>query len=226
MRTNRSRTILWAMALLLLACSPGTTRAELIINGSFELPVVGPGFAQRNPGDNFGGNGWVVGSGPIDHIGSLWVGAMGPQSLDLNANVAGGVYQDLATVAGATYTIRFAMSGNHGGFGDKRMEVLWDGMQIADVTHVWSPSYTSTNMGWTYFQLTAVAQDTSTRLTFNSLTGAMNGVLGFNAFYGPALDDVSVTEANPSAIPEPGTLVLLGSAGVTLIGYRWRRGRR
>lgn len=211
-------------ALFAVALLPCPVRAE-IVNGSFEDPDAGAAFVARSVGDNFGGHGWVVDQGTIDHIGGLWEAAEGEQSVDLNGSNAGGVAQDFATVAGQAYKIRFAMAGNPGGFDDKRMAVLWDGVQIADLVFEFDASHSVDNMGWTYFELTAVATDTSTSLAFHSLTGAMNGTLGFQPFYGPALDDVSVTLA-PDAVPEPTSLALMGIGAVGLALRARIRGRR
>ena len=72
-------------------------------------------------------------------------------------------------------------------------------------------------MGWIYRQFIATAGDNSTRLTFNSLTGAMPGDEGVQTWYGPAIDDVSVT-----AIPEPNAtiLALVGSLLVPIVQRR------
>jgi choice-of-anchor C domain-containing protein len=195
-----------------------SARAELIVNGGFELPDAGVTFVGRNSGDNFGGNGWTVDLGEVDHVGGFWQAAVGAQSLDLNGSNAGAVYQDLATTPGQKYLIRFALAGNPFGEDDKRLEILWDDAQIADIVFDQN-TQTSTDMGWLYKEVTAVAVDSSTRLTFHSLTGAMNGNQGFQTYYGPAIDDVSVT-----AVPEPTGLALAiaGFAGAVISLHRCR----
>jgi hypothetical protein len=101
------------------------------------------------------------------------------------------------------------------------VQVLWDGAQIADVTFVQAAN-TTTNMGWTYYEFGAVAGDASTRLTFTSLSGTMLGDAGVQTWYGPVLDDVSV-----STIPEP-SMLMLSLAGLFLIpaGRRKYHGAR
>ncbi|MFN0197046.1 MAG: DUF642 domain-containing protein [Planctomycetaceae bacterium] len=199
--------------------------ASIVVNGSFETPVVSGGFVQRNVGFDFGGSGWAVDTGTIDHINSTWEPAEGNQSIDLNGPTAGSVYQDLSTVIGQSYLIRFAFAGNYAGIEDKRMEVLWGGIQIADLTFT-QDGETATDMGWIYMELNAVATGSTTRLRFNSLTGAMSGLQGFTTFYGPALDDVSVTAIDVPVVPEPSTFFLLSSGIVAVAVYRRRHAKR
>jgi choice-of-anchor C domain-containing protein len=210
-----------SLALLLGLC-PAAAQAGLIVNGSFETPDAGPVFAQRDVGFNI--DGWVVYSGNVDHIGQLWQSAEGEQNIDLNGSTAGGIYQDFATTAGQSYLIRFALSENFGS-ADKRLEVLWEGLQIADITVVHDPTRTGVDMKYIYHELTAVAVDGTTRLAFNSLTGAQNGAVGFAPFYGPVLDDVSVNQQDSGAVPEPASLAVWLSAIGGVIVTRWRRGR-
>jgi hypothetical protein len=132
-----------------------------------------------------------------------------------NGTEAGSIYQDLPTTPAQQYTIRFALAGNPFGFDNKRLEVLWDGAQIADLTFV-QAGYGTNNMGWTYHEFVAAAGDNSTRLTFNSLTGAMPSQVGIQSWYGPAIDDVNVT-----AVPEPsGTMPAVGVSLVILMARR------
>ena len=70
------------------------------------------GFAQVFPG-NPAVTGWTVGGNGIDYVGSLWDAADGDgHSIDLNSWGPGSVSQTVDTVAGQTYNVTFAMSGN------------------------------------------------------------------------------------------------------------------
>jgi choice-of-anchor C domain-containing protein len=188
-----------------------------VTNGSFESPFVDGQFETYYGVDATSLTGWVVDHAgtSINHVNAQWNDADGFQSIDLNGIEAGSIYQDLSTTASQEYTIRFALAGNPEGQENKRLQVLWDGVQIADVTFV-QAGHDPINMGWTYYQFVAAASDNSTRLTFNSLTGAMQGDGGVQTWYGPVIDDVSV---NP--VPEPtGPMLALASSLFVLIVRR------
>jgi choice-of-anchor C domain-containing protein len=189
-----------------------THGADLVTNGGFESPSVVGQFETYYGVDTTSLTGWVVDQSgtSINHVNALWNDAEGFHSIDLNGTEASSIYQDLPTAAAQKYTIRFALAGNPFGFEDKRLEVLWDGAQVADLTFA-QAGYDTINMGWTYHQFVATAVDNSTRLTFNSLTGAMQGAEGVYSWYGPAIDGVSVTP-----VPEPG-LSTLGLAASLLV---------
>ena len=182
----------WVRHVALLAglSLAGSAAAQNIVsNGGFELPVV-PGSLVTYWSGNM--SGWTLGGGGIDLIGAAWRAAAGNQSLDLNSASAGSVYQMLSTVTNQTYRLRFALAGNPGGYAPKQMEVRWGGVAVTNVTFPWSATSSGTNMGWVYHSLVVTATGPNTRLDFVSLTGAMPGSMGTLAFYGPALDDVSV----------------------------------
>lgn len=183
-----------ASALPMLLAAPAM--ADLVSNGGFELPVIPGNFASHSSGSSMGA--WTVSSGNVDHIHLFWAPAEGLQSLDLNGSGAGSISQTLTTVVGQQYVIRLAVSENFYGTADKTMQVLWGGAVVDTVTIVHDPARTSAAMGWSYRQVLVTATSTSTVLTLASTTGAMDGVQGFAAFYGPAVDDVSVNLAPPS----------------------------
>jgi choice-of-anchor C domain-containing protein len=182
------------LAILLTAALSPSARAQLVTNGSFETPDAGGAFVGYGTGQVFGG--WTVRDGSIDHIGLLWQAADGHQSVDMNGAGPGTIDQDIATEPGYAYTLRFALAGNPYGYDPKRLAVLWGGQQVADLT--FDQTGTSpTDMHWGYHTLYLAANSATTRLAFQSLTGSMNGAQGFAPFYGPALDDVSLTLGPP-----------------------------
>jgi hypothetical protein len=73
-------------------------------------------------------------------------------------------------------------------------------------------------MNWQYFEFLFTATGSSSTLVFASLDGVPGGA---GDFFGPALDDVSV-----AAVPEPVSLLLLGSGLATLGSTIRRRNRR
>jgi choice-of-anchor C domain-containing protein len=163
---------------------------NLLTHGNFEVPHAGARFVTYSAGETFGG--WTVKSGSVDHIGGYWQAARDRQSVDLNGGPdhAGSVSQDISTIPGRSYKLRFAMAGNPelipniGCFpGVKKMAINWSGEKIATVSFD-SSGHSRTNMGWIYHGYLVTADSAVTRLKFRSLT--LTGACG------PALDDVSV----------------------------------
>jgi uncharacterized delta-60 repeat protein len=98
------------------------------------------------------------------------------------------IYQDLPTVPGASYKLRFAFAGNFlGEPRTKTLVVLWRGLAVADV-YFDSEGRSGTNMGWMYREFILTATNSTTRLAFSAPLPNANG-------YGPVIDDVSVEPA-------------------------------
>ncbi|MFN8121538.1 MAG: choice-of-anchor C family protein [Thermoleophilia bacterium] len=183
----------------------GNPGAELVTDGGFETPSIGVSLHSRQT-TSFGG--WTVSSGNVDLTGAEWIAASGSQSLDLNGDQPGAVTQTLATTAGATYRITFRMSGNMmGGALLTGMRVDWGGSALRTVRFD-TTGATSGSPGWTTVTLEATASSSSTALTFTSLTAGV---------YGPAIDDVSVTQqAGPTV--SGGSLSWQSVASVAVTG--------
>jgi choice-of-anchor C domain-containing protein len=153
-------------------------------NGSFEQLVISSSYTAFGAGADIGG-GWIVENGTVEIIHDYWPAADGHQSIDLSGifEQAGTLYQDIATVPGQKYTVRFAFAGNpEDAPADKRMKVFWDDGELADLTFN-TAGRSLTDMGWQYYSFTVTATGTVSRLKFQSLV--------FN-FLGPVIDDVSV----------------------------------
>jgi choice-of-anchor C domain-containing protein len=160
--------------------TPSSPPANVVTNGDFEVPNAGSSFVTYRAGQTFGG--WVVESGSVDHVGRLWQAANGNQSVDLSGEGAGAIYQDLPTIPGQTYLLRFAMAGNpEGGPAIKRIEIWWD-TTLVDTLSFDTTGRSKSSMGWVYHEYTVVATTNVTHLRFKSLTSGA---------FGPALDDVS-----------------------------------
>lgn len=171
-------------AAAVLGVTGGTASAlTAVVNGSFESAVVTGPFATINTGGS-DMTGWQVTSGSVDHIGSYWVSSNGDQSVDLSGNSAGTISQTLTTVPGHTYTVNFDLAGNPAG-GPVEKSVL---VSAADDSSTFTFDTTGASlnvMNWEPQEFSFTATSTSTALTFASLTPG---------FFGPALDNVTVTD--------------------------------
>ena len=127
------------------------------------------------------------------------------------------LFQDLTTIVNQTYTLTFwydrgiDVPVKGGSF--EELEVLWNSMLALDL---FQPTSGGTDPGWVQFTVTGLkASSTSTRLEFRARQDAAH--LG--------VDDVGVQAS--SAVPEPASLALVGSAllGAGLLFKRSNRAR-
>ena len=182
-----------------------------IINGSFESPVVGPGFVLRNAGSPLL-TGWEITAGSIDHIGTYWEAAAGIQSVDLTGSSLGTIRQLISVPISGDVTISFAMAGNpDDSFKIKTLEVSLIGNGIPFSFD--AQGFTRANMGWEYKTATfsgAVAGDYYLQFKSTTTDGA--------PFFGAALDDVSASVT----VPEGGMTVVLLGMSITAMGLARR----
>jgi choice-of-anchor C domain-containing protein len=198
--------VIAALLASLPASAPGQAvcpETNLVVNGDFETPDTPceyPYFTTYYCPQAF--NGWTVSCHSVDLVDACYFQpASGQQSVDLSGDDAGGIYQDLPTDPTNTYLLRFALAGNVVCSPTvKTMRVWWGrpadvdaGSPAAIVTTLSFniTGKTTTNMGWLYFQFKVVAPAPVTRLKFQSLTAG---------FYGPVVDNVSVTELPDLAV--------------------------
>lgn len=192
-------------AVLAAALAPSAQAAELIVNGSFELPALPRVFNESliTPsilGWTGDGPGLEIGYAPTYFI----AGYDGEQIAELDSN---GNYTLSQTISGLTpgeYTLRFlsALRGDTPGPASGTFDVLWNGSLVQ------SFSPTSSVMSETVIVLPAIAGDNV--LSFVG-TGTSDGS-------GPIIDRVSLQ----SNAPEPGTLALVLGA-LPLVGRIARR---
>jgi choice-of-anchor C domain-containing protein len=184
-RTKQFVSLLALCAMLTgAALGRGSASAQnLIVNGGFEDPPGVQTWIVFGAGATLPG--WVVGNGTVEIVGTFWQAAEGSQSLDLNGifEEIGTIYQDVPTVPGQHYKVRFAYAGNLDcGPTIKTTLVTWDGQEL-DTVSFDTTGHSFTDMGWSYYEFEVTASSSTGRLGFQSLT---------SSFCGPVLDNVSV----------------------------------
>lgn len=198
--------------------------ANSIVNGSFESPVVPVGGFTNFASGSSGITGWtVVGapggvsivSGTFSQNGISFPAEDGNQWLDLTGdgtNSNEGVAQIFATTAGTQYTVSFWVGNVNNGEG------IFGTTSTVDVLLGTTPLFIATNANtttgtqtWEQFTTTFTATGSTSILQF------INGDPSSDNSNG--LDNISVNPSGTSPVPEPSTLLLLGSGSLGLLGW-------
>lgn len=193
--------------LLLAAISiTGMKAANIVVNGSFENPVLPTGtysLFSSIPG-------WTLASGPSIEIQNHVAGSPfdGQQFLELDSTGESSLFQDLATTEGLFYSLSFAFSPRPA-VAVNSMQVFWNG-SLLDTLNATGTGLTDTQ--WTTHTYTVTATGSTTRLQFTG-TGPSDS-------RGEYVDNVVVG----SNVPEPTSLFMTGTAAFALlIGFRSKR---
>lgn len=210
MRAINMKAIAMGAGLLILTLSPISSRAELVIAGSFETPILGNAGSQHiapGSGDLFG---WTVsGSTGVTLLGNTPANH-GVQCLSLDNLTSNSISQDITTVLGEEYTFSIAFkSGEDSSIASGSVDVK-DGL-----TSLLSHALNTSSTAWSTYSGNFIATSTTTTI---QLSGYFN--LSANNLI---VDAVGVSVA---AVPEPGSLVLCGLAGGFLAVVGRRRIRR
>jgi|GEM_PF-1166099 len=194
-RLRRRTAVVVVAPLLLIGGSvgflsgPASATTPTLQNGSFETGNYvdgGSGFDTLFAGST-DMTGWTVTAGSVDWISTYWVAADGSRSLDMNGDSPGSIAQTFATVSGDSYFVSFWLAGNPaGGPTTKTLDVSVGGAPTL-YTFTNSSSTTLASMGWVSEGYTFTASSNSTTLTFS-------GDPSNTTAYGPALDNVSLTQ--------------------------------
>lgn len=193
------------LAVLALVAVGAVSQANLIVNGSFEMPVEDPwAYLGSIPGWTADGqNVLEIGQGGTYGV----TGFVGDQVMELDSTANVVATQSLNLSAGIyRLTYSFArrgegMSGKPADTAD--FEVLWNGSSVAGHAPI-STAMTSNSM------VLNVASDGLVDLSFRGL--------GTSDSYGALIDDVQL-----EAVPEPATLAILGLGA---LGVARRRNRK
>jgi hypothetical protein len=205
----------WPMVALLglLASLAIDARADFVVNGGFEMPVIGQGF-QTFPVGSTAITGWTVisgvndpGSGSVDLLhNALQPAYAGLQAVDLDGTGfpgAGGLSQDVSGLTvGSLYTLDFFYANNP--FGSSSSALVTIGDLSVTITHSGS-----TIAAMNYSEGTYTFTADNSLLSFSSLDPANdnNGII---------LDNVSIAGA---AVPEPSSCVMLGLGLLSVVGF-------
>jgi choice-of-anchor C domain-containing protein len=162
-----------------------------LTHGSFETGTYVPntdGFQQLDA-PNASIDGWTVDAGSVDWIGTYWPAPDGAMSIDMSGVNAGTLSQTFDTTIGNTYTVSFLLSGNPVDQPSiKTLDVSATGGAVGTYTHD-TAGTDLTSMVWTPQTYEFLATSASTTLSFISTTATA---------YGPAIDNVVVTEFVPT----------------------------
>jgi choice-of-anchor C domain-containing protein len=210
-------TTLQLTALLVLLGS-GAVSGQTLLNGSFEIgpdPTPYPGHSiPLDAVDSTSIYGWTVATGSIDYIGDRWLAANGTRSIDLSGLGVGKITQTVSGFeVGQLYRLSFWMAAN------PEAPYMYPAVRsltaaVGSTSQNFSfavDGHTGTDMGWSLCTINFSANSSSMLVSFQSLTDSLAG---------PALDAVSI-----QAVPEPGTLALVGLGAVAVFARRFRRNR-
>jgi hypothetical protein len=222
-----------ATAAVMLVALGGPARANLIVNGGFEDPVLAVGSAVVfTPGQAIGA--WTVLGDPGTNVAlgqtaynepfndnTLFNAQEGLNELDItgtfNQGPSAGVEQSVATVPGQSYTLSFYVGRAtpcHGPAAPyatpATVDLSIDGGARLSFTN---PDVINGMVDWKPFSLTFTAVGNSTAIAF------LNGTAIGNNYAG--LDNVVLV---PGAVPEPTSLAMLGIGSTAML--LWSAARR
>jgi IPT/TIG domain-containing protein len=187
------------LAFVLAAAAPAGAQ-ELIVNGSFETPLVSSG----NVGYFASIPGWTAESGRVLEIQHNCCGAAyaGSQLVELDSNsmvVTTAMYQDVPTTAGRHYTLRLAYSPRPN-VADNRIEVWWDGARIATLTRS-GVGRTTTSWAIQTYDLVASQATTRVRLADVSVPDGVGGYVdAVSVVFRPTTSVSSIVPATGSSL--------------------------
>jgi hypothetical protein len=222
--------IVWLFgSFLVLITVSAPARGGMITNGSFEDPVVAAGGYTNYLAGSTDITGWtVVGvdsavtSGTFMQSGITFEAEDGKQWIDLagvtSNSDSSGVTQEVSTNVGQKYQLSFYVGAttDHNFFYPSTVDLSIDGGTRTSYTNDVTPVPT-TSLDWKQFTVDFTAKGATTKITFYNGSASNN--------YVTALDNVSLTSDDTTAVPEPAgiTLVSIGACALLLAIARSRR---
>ncbi|MYM65401.1 PEPxxWA-CTERM sorting domain-containing protein [Pseudoduganella sp. FT55W] len=194
-------------ASLLAFAAAGASATDLVTNGSFEDGGAGWGSTQTT---GFAPVSAYINCCGIDGSGYPGVNGVAAAFFGWGQMTGGTIFQDLATVAGNTYTVNFSYGAISGSALQTMTVEASNGQSLLGSLDV--SAYGTHNQAALVspYSFTFVATSSSTHLLFRDTSVNTDSTDGM-------LDMVSVT-----AVPEPGTYAML-LAGLGLVGFAARR---
>lgn len=204
----------------------GFASANLLTGGDFEQPVVGTGSAAAYGGGSGAINGWLVVGSQValvdTNYSESWFGVspfnshQGNQYLDLtgigNNGTSSGVTQTFASVQGTQYIVKwwecvsYSSNGSSPYTQPSIVDLSWNGGTRTSFVNNDS-SVLGSNV-WHQYSAIYTATATTSSVTFYCGYGGFdNNNIG--------IDDIEV-----EAVPEPGSLAVLGLGAVALLKRR------
>jgi choice-of-anchor C domain-containing protein len=177
---------------------------NLVTDGNFDNTGVTNHFQTLSAGNSF--SGWKVESGTVDVIGTYWEHNGAGGSIDLDGSSPGAISQEMTTVPGQTYTVRFDMAGNGDGGSPTKALELSAGDSSAKFEWNKPADWSKQSMGYETREFTFVATSETTKIVFASQTqpNAVNG-----PYFGAVITKINVA---PTVVSQ-GNDILNGGAG-------------
>lgn len=217
------------LAALVVLAPPAVGATPILVNGSFELAAPDmPGSGELLAGST-ALIGWqIAGTSSANNVidwlgpgggGPQWLASEGTHLVDLDGRNAlgGSVFQSFAATPGQRYLLSFDLSGNPGDAPSNGLpRIKQIRVTVGDLSQDYafdSTGLTTTTLRWDHIAAGFLASNAVETVSFRSLTPFENS-------YGALIDNITI-EAVP--VPEPGTLMLLSTAGWPVWWFR-RRG--